>query len=369
MKRLRENKGALTIEASISYSVFLMIIVTILYLMRIVYAYGLVQHAVGQTAKELSMYTYVYQVTGMNEAYQSIQNSTSGRTEQFNEDAENIVSLYESLAGGSVGNGYSGTTNPVEILKNVGSVLVGEASTEANNQMFEAVVRPMIAGYIGADSRGNSADQRLQDLQVVGGIKGLDLSSSSFCEDGVTVDIVVCYTIDPLLPVDILPEMNLVNRACVRGMSGKTVFERQATGQQEEQSVWDMENNMQRGKAIQDQEHTRNLPDKFPVYSAYNASSGVATAERSINLQDPSYQKRSNIVSRISGKCSAMTNFRKTSYDGVTLDPADIKKQELIIYIPSSKGNRKIDRTQYDEAVRSVQERYPKIRIITKEID
>lgn len=74
MKRLRENKGALTIEASISYSVFLMIIVTILYLMRIVYAYGLVQHAVGQTAKELSMYTYVYQVTGMNEAYQSIQN-------------------------------------------------------------------------------------------------------------------------------------------------------------------------------------------------------------------------------------------------------------------------------------------------------
>ncbi len=62
MDRKNGQKGALTIEASISYSIFLMIIVTILYIMRIVYAYGLMQHAVSQTAKELSMYAYLYQV-------------------------------------------------------------------------------------------------------------------------------------------------------------------------------------------------------------------------------------------------------------------------------------------------------------------
>ena len=50
----------------------MMIVVTFLYIMRIVYAYGLIQHAVAPTAKELSMYSYLYQVTGMNDAYQDI---------------------------------------------------------------------------------------------------------------------------------------------------------------------------------------------------------------------------------------------------------------------------------------------------------
>ena len=59
MKKCRKQRGALTIEASISYSIFMMIVVTFLYIMRIVYAYGLIQHAVAQTAKELSMYSYL----------------------------------------------------------------------------------------------------------------------------------------------------------------------------------------------------------------------------------------------------------------------------------------------------------------------
>ena len=53
------QKGVLSIEASISYSIFLMIIVSLLYIIRIVYAWGLVQHAAAQTAKELSRYTYL----------------------------------------------------------------------------------------------------------------------------------------------------------------------------------------------------------------------------------------------------------------------------------------------------------------------
>lgn len=86
MKQSRKNKGVLTIEASIAYSFFLMIVVTFLYLMRIVYTYGLVQHAVSQTAKELSMYTYIYQIAGVNDLNGQIQDGTAGGTESFNRD-------------------------------------------------------------------------------------------------------------------------------------------------------------------------------------------------------------------------------------------------------------------------------------------
>lgn len=186
MKKCRKQRGALTIEASISYSIFMMIVVTFLYIMRIVYAYGLIQHAVAQTAKELSMYSYLYQVTGMNDAYQDIKNSTSGRKDQFNTDAGEIVKLYENLQSGNYGElEYNGTLNPKDILKNIGSAMLSEASDEANTQLITLVARPMMAGYIGADSSEQSADSRLQALRVVGGLNGIDLNSSSLFEDGV----------------------------------------------------------------------------------------------------------------------------------------------------------------------------------------
>lgn len=224
MRKKEGEKGALTIEASIAYSIFLMVVVTVLFLMRIVYAYGLMQHAVSQTAKELSMYTYLYQASGLNEINQGIQSSTSERKEQFNSDVENIVSLYEAFNSGDFSGSYEGTVNPVDIMKNMGSALLSEGGKELNNKLFQAVVKPLMAGYIGSDSQGQGADARLQALRVVGGMNGLDFSGSRFFEDGTTIDLVVFYTIDPLFPIDVMPEIHLANRAYVRGVSGESVF-------------------------------------------------------------------------------------------------------------------------------------------------
>ena len=228
MKREQRQKGALTIEASISYSIFLMVIVTMLYLMRIVYTYGLIQHAVSQTAKELSMYSYMYYVSGTSDLYNDLQNATSGRKDQFNTDADSIVKLYETFESGNTEDlkdySYEGSTDPKDLLKDVIGAMMNEAAGEAHNQAWSLIVRPMMAGYIGADSRGNSADSRLKALRVIGGLSGIDLSSSRFFENGSTIDIVACYTIDPIFPIKILPELNLCNRAVVAGMSGGSIF-------------------------------------------------------------------------------------------------------------------------------------------------
>lgn len=220
------QKAALTVEACIAFPIFLMLMLTIFYFMRIVYTYALVQHAVSQTAKELSMYTYVYHVAGIGDINAGIQDASSAGTEQFNSDVESVVSFYEAFQSGDIsGMSYDGTTDPVDILKNIGSVIVNEGSRELNNQFFDLIARPMIGSYIGADSAGNSADERLSLLRVKGGLEGIDLSGSSFFEDGNAIDIVACYTIDPLFPLDIVPEINLMNRAYVIGMSGSNVFE------------------------------------------------------------------------------------------------------------------------------------------------
>lgn len=375
MKRKKKQKGVLTIEASISYSIFLMVIVSILYIMRIVYVYGLMQHAVSQTAKELSMYSYLYQVSGVNELRGGVADATGSRTDQFNADVGEVIKFYEEFSSGDVTASYNGTTSPVEILKNIGAAMIGEAGKEANHQLFEAVARPMLASYIGADSRGNSADSRLKALRVMGGLDGLNLNSSSFFEDGATIDLVVCYTIDPVMPIDILPNLNLANRAYVRGMSGNLVFagSKGASGGVEneekiEESVWD-QSPVNRGKAIQEQEKVRNLPNQFPTYSAYDPATGKATAEYSMDIRDSSYQEVSKIKSALKKKCEKVENFKETTYDGVTLKAEDIRSRELIIYIPSSTKDRTVDRSKYDQAVAEIQAQYPNIRIVTKEVD
>lgn len=374
MKRTEKNRGVLTIEATISYSIFLMVIVTMLYIMRIVYAYGLIQHATSQTAKELSMYTYVYQVAGVNDLRGQIASGTSDRTDQFNADAGEVVKFYEAICAGDFNASYDGTTDPREILKNVGGALLGEAGKEANKQLFEAVVRPLMGSYIGADSKGNSANERLEALRIVGGLSGLNLDSSSFFEDGTTIDLVVCYTVDPLFPIDIMPELNLCNRAYVRGMSGENIFGKGDTGGEKEdeekaESVWDGRNAMERGKAIQKQQNVRNLPENFSTFSAFDASTGTATAEKSIDIRDDGYQKLSTIKGVISTKCKSMENYKTCTYGGVTVDEKDIKSRELILYIPSSTGGRTVDRSLFDQAVKDVRARYPGINITVKEID
>ncbi len=366
----RSRKGALTIEASISYSIFLMIIVTVLYIMRIVYVYGLVQHAVGQTAKELSMYSYLYQVAGLNDLNQQIAGAAGTRSDQFNQDMDDVIQFYEEFSSGNLNASYNGTTDPGELLKNIGAAMLGEAGKEINQQLFEAAARPLIESYIGADSKGNHADARLKALRVVDGLHGRNLSSSSFFEDGGTIDLIVCYTIDPIMPIDILPKLNLANRACVRGMAGSSVFS-ESGGKEEkanEKSVWDQPP-IKRGTAIQEQEKVRNLPERFPVFSAFDSANGKATAECSIDIRDVSYQEPSKIQSVIRGKCSKMDNFKDTTYGGVTIKKEEIKSRELIIYIPSSAKDRVVDRTAYDQAVKTVQAQYPDIKIITKEID
>lgn len=369
----KDDKGVLTVEATISFTIFMMVILTILFIMRIVYAYALVQHAVSQTAKELSMYTYLYQVSGLGGMVGELQDGAKKGEEKFNADAESIVKIYEELAGnwdsetlGTVKEEAGNlTTDPMKILGNVKDAIVGNASKDAVNKGFSEISRAMMAGYIAADSDGAGADQKLKALQVIGGLGGLNFSASSFFEDGQTIDIVVCYTLDPILPIDLMPEMNLMNRASIRGMSGASMFQ---TVSQTKKSVWD-EPSVKRGKKIQQEEGVRNLPDNFNTFSAYNEKTGEAIAELSIDLRADSYQKESGISSVLRAKCRKIDEFDQYTLNGYTLSSDQIHSRRLIIYIPSSTDTRNVDRTLFDRVLKEIQNEYPNVKIEVEELD
>jgi hypothetical protein len=223
------NQGSLTVEATIAFTIFMMVVLSFVLLLRLVYAHALIQHAVSQTAKELSVYTYLYQVTGLNKAYQDAKDGMAAGASKANDAAANLMDTYSKFTnfdGGAVEGLANAPGEITEILENIPAALGTAALTELNDRLFESVVRPMLAGYIAADSAGADADAKLLNLQVVDGMQGLNLTASRFFDGGNKIDIVVCYKIDLALPINVLPELNLMNRAVVRGMNGTSIADK-----------------------------------------------------------------------------------------------------------------------------------------------
>lgn len=264
MRVLKENKGAVTVEACISLTIFLMIFVTILYIIRIVFAYGIVQHALNQTAKEFSTYTYYYAVSGLGDINGTIQSSTKDGIDSFNKNVTNIVNVYDSFntLRGSVkeaknsdsSGGISGAIDsvkntsgayedfikslgsaaetiasivedPVGAIKSVGSVILNGTNESAKTFICGEISRGLMAKYISGGGY-SAADTRLENLRIVGGLSGLDFSASEFwtADSQNEIVLVACYTIDPVFPFKVVDEVNLVNKVRVRGWSGKSIF-------------------------------------------------------------------------------------------------------------------------------------------------
>ena len=259
---MQKNKGALTVEACISLTIFLMVFLTILYLMRIVLAYGVVQHSINQVAKEISSYTYFYAASGLKSVDDTIQSSTQSGKKRFNESAESIVNVYtefeklgkttggisgaitdgdfnkldgviselESNIGGTK-DAISGATDtiksivedPVGALKAVGSVMLSGANETAKTAICGEISLGLMAKYISPNGYAAS-DARLKQMRIIDGLNGLNFSASTFWSNGSDIEIIVCYTIDPVFPIDVIDEINLMNRVKVRGWNGESIF-------------------------------------------------------------------------------------------------------------------------------------------------
>ncbi len=261
---MKKEKGSLTVEACISLTMFLMVFVTILYIMRIVFAYGIMQHALNQTAKEFSTYSYYYAVSGLADVNGQIQSSTAGGVSSFNENVTNIVNVYDSFntLGGSVkeatssassgdlsgtisslqsvSGDYSNFTNslgpatdtiksiaddPVAAIKSVGSVFLSGGNESAKTFLCGELSRSLMSKYI-SEGGYEAANTRLKNLRISGGLDGVDFSASEFWSSDAPneIELVVCYTIEPVFPFKIVDELHFMNKVRVRGWSGKSIF-------------------------------------------------------------------------------------------------------------------------------------------------
>lgn len=124
---MRREKGAITIEATISLSAFMFLIVTLLTLVNICIVQARIAYAIHTTAKEISQYSYLYSLTGINGSQSRLYNAAKEQTGGIDKIVSNVNEVYSQIE--SLGNTAADTSH----LAGYGSLDVGQLTESWNS--------------------------------------------------------------------------------------------------------------------------------------------------------------------------------------------------------------------------------------------
>lgn len=234
------QKGMIVVEAVLTFTVFIMVVVAIIYLINIFIVHNKVQFAINSTAHEMASYSYLYDALGVRAAEQQIAsdgnkytkpidettsqvidsfnkiqalqddvNQTADQIQQIEASEESVKNLYEQAkktvdAGkdtvDSVSASVTDITNlcsdPKSLMLGVIYMGASAASYELKSAGARVAAGALVGKYISDDDK--SADEWLKAYGVEDGINGLDFSGTTmFCDQKKQlIDIVVQYDID-----------------------------------------------------------------------------------------------------------------------------------------------------------------------------
>lgn len=226
-KLRRRQTGSATVEAVVSFTGFLFVIFTILNIVNLCRAQMLVSNAVDTVAKELTQYSYFYQISGLHKFDQEIQAIGEEKAISLNNVASSVGDLYNvlgtsvssseeemrglhnSLAQGNLSSdGVQATLlsldtnvtnvnasievmeaqigdvidNPVTYLKSIVAVAGSQGLETLKSQAIAApLAKSLLVKHFG--NNRTEADATLERLGVVDGLDGMIFTRSTIFEE------------------------------------------------------------------------------------------------------------------------------------------------------------------------------------------
>lgn len=237
-KKIKNERGSATIEALISFTGFLFVIFTILNIVNFCRVQMLISNAIDTTTKELSQYSYFYEMSGLQKFSKDIADNSAIGANNINDVIGTVDNLYSSL-GSVIDNTAEHLTNvqnAVEegnsVMDSVQNALVGikndgtnietsmnavmsafdtvqdnpllymksivaVAGNEALNLLKSHIIAAPLAKLFTAKHFGatvSEADECLKNLGVVDGIEGMNFKMSTIFSSNEPEDVhIVVY--------------------------------------------------------------------------------------------------------------------------------------------------------------------------------
>lgn len=385
------QSGTATVEAAIILPLLILAVVTVLSVVRIVSTYSRVQHALNQVALELSRYSYIYAMSGLQQKHDDILDDLVEAKEELKSQTEAITAFYrsiESVAGDvsafgqntdymeSISNIISKAENaeysseklqeaineilddPVYEIQLIGMALSDSLLSKTKTALFSAIASNMITNNL---SKELDADREKVGklLSIKGGIKQLDFSCSTFFSDKETIDIIVEYTVEPKPKVFIFPEIKLRNRATILawslGAGSKASSDNTSDKTKDDESVWNLSKDKNptsqhfaRGNKIDKifaeelkkkaGEHADITPYNFKTIDlieyAHDGKDGSLVMIFSLNPFLPTYSNKSAVIGTIKQNLYELSTFQSYTVRDFTIDVEMLQgKYKRVAYI------------------------------------
>lgn len=250
LKYFFKNKGSLTVEASIVLPLFICVILTIGFFIRIVHTHEVIQYAIDEAANEIASTSYIYYSSGFFDIERGIKDETKSDFEDsFDKESSNagmedigeIISEVEKLLE-TAGDSNNSLQELFEIIKNIEEDSLKEAvksvAQEGKKEIYN-YVKFQVGNIIAKNqvkkhlltSNNMDLQKRLEQLHIVnhnddnsgdilGQLYGLDFSRSRYLQGNDEIDIIVTYKVDLPLPLDFIGEIPMLQRATSRAWLG-----------------------------------------------------------------------------------------------------------------------------------------------------
>ncbi len=187
----KNQEGAVVIEATISLSAFMFLIVTILAITNICLAQAKIGTLVNGIAKDVSTYSYIYSMTGITKWEQGVSQKADIARKDINEVLSDTTDTYDKIEK-IVDCAFD--REFWESFKNLlGEQMLNTGKGVAMNKVCRKIAKDRLT------NSEKDADAYLKFLGIKDGVKGLNFYKSEFCPQGKDdIKIVVSYKVHML---------------------------------------------------------------------------------------------------------------------------------------------------------------------------
>lgn len=200
MENIKSERGAIIIEATLSLTMFMFAMLTIYSMFHVSLAQARIGTALNATAKEISQYAYVYDLTALNSQQANLAANGGAAQSVLSDNLSQVNSIYTALKGIS-----SGTAAIAGSPGNTESFLyyvLNQGIDAAKGGITGELARMLMRKHFGSDP-----DKFLQGLGVENGMKGLSFRKSRIFSNGtesdVLLDVRYQVTVIKLLNIDL----------------------------------------------------------------------------------------------------------------------------------------------------------------------
>jgi len=270
----RKEYGGTTIEAAIVLPFFLMVILSLAYIIRVFYTYNTVQNSLAEVGRKIGNMSYFYHMAGLKDFSDRLNDMAGEAGSTLNEQTSAIVSVFssfnEAISGSPGDQANSGnidaliskaddiakglsdasdliasiTEDPKSELRLFMTVFARKLNYEVTNRLVCLAAKGCLKNELGKRVESKNGDPALA-LGIKDGLKGISFENSSVFGDSESLEFVVEYSIKAPVPFSWVPELKLSNRVRIiawTGGRGDSVRVGEKLGEDEEKeddsSVW-----------------------------------------------------------------------------------------------------------------------------------